>query len=980
MKRHFALRRRPACDRHCPLVITLLLVASLLISAGTASAQASPKARATADQLTLSLMDLHRQYQTASPASRQMLALQLHRAAAKRQQFLTSLMQSNPGEILRVAIPAEVSALMPPSVQALVEKHLQTQGELELLVEDQKDTARLHHYLKTSNGKLELQFANHRPANLVTGSIIRASGVQLGNALALACCNDSNTNSGTFQVLQGAQFSGTFGAQSTLVMLVNFQDNTSQPFSVSDVSTTLFGAGNSATNWDLENSLQQAWLTGTVVGWYTLPLNASSCPDNNTIATDANAAATAAGINLSNYTHYMYAFPFLSNCYGWLGLATVGGNPAEVWINGQPTLKIVTHEMGHNFGLYHSHSLSCGSTRTLCSDPTISEYGDVIDTMGNPSYGHFSAFQKERLGWLNYGSSPPITLVQSSGSYTIGPYENQDTTPKALKILKSTDPNSGAKTWYYVQSRQAVGFDSFLSNDPNVLNGVLVHIGTDNDGNSNDLLNMAPSLNNFYYSALDAGQTFIDPDAGVTMQTLSADTTGATVSVTFGTPTCQHFNPTISISPDQSQTVAAGTTVTYTVSVLNNDNAGCSATTFNLTDAIPPGWSASYGSNSLTLAYGTSGSSPIQVTSPNNASTGTYTFTVTATNSVVPSLNASTTANYNLNTAPCIHANPTVSFSPVTQTVQAGTAALYVLGVTNNDNASCNSSTFTLNDSVPGGWTAILGIPSLTISPGRNASTSLQVTSPGDAPAGTYSVAGSATSTTDSSLTGSAAASYVIPGACTRANPTVSMSPSQSPPVSPGTPVNFTVNVTDNDNSACPTTNFNLIANLLNGWTGTWSNSTLSLSPGGSGSATLTVTSPSTAANGSYTVGATATDASATSYYGSANATYVISTPSTTISITTNSGTYQAGQTVGFTVTVTSGGNPVAGTGVYVAITSPNGNTTTISGTTGKNGVASLSYTLKRQAPTGTYQAQAGLGGKGKGASGPTASTSFSVQ
>src|SRR5215470_10049378 len=104
----------------------------------------------------------------------------------------------------------------------------------------------------------------------------------------------------------------TFGQQNTLVILVNFQDNTSQPFSVSDVSSSIFGPGSSATNWDLENSLQQTWLTGSVVGWYTLPLSAANCPDTNTIASDANAAATAAGVSLSGYTHLMYAFPFLS--------------------------------------------------------------------------------------------------------------------------------------------------------------------------------------------------------------------------------------------------------------------------------------------------------------------------------------------------------------------------------------------------------------------------------------------------------------------------------------------------------------------------------------------------------------------------------------------------------------------------------------------------------------------------------------------
>jgi hypothetical protein len=33
----------------------------------------------------------------------------------------------------------------------------------------------------------------------------------------------------------------------------------------------------------------------------------------------------------------------------------------------------------------------------------------------------------------------------------------------ALKIVKSTNSTTGQRTWYYIESRQAIGFDSFLS-------------------------------------------------------------------------------------------------------------------------------------------------------------------------------------------------------------------------------------------------------------------------------------------------------------------------------------------------------------------------------------------------------------------------------------------------------------------------------------------------------------------------------------
>ena len=68
--------------------------------------------------------------------------------------------------------------------------------------------------------------------------------------------------------------------------------------------------------------------------------------------------------------------------------------------------------MGHNFGLYHSHSLDCGSVALAGSGCAVDEYGDVFDMMGGGNdTPHFNAFQKEQLGWLNAGVSPPLTTV-----------------------------------------------------------------------------------------------------------------------------------------------------------------------------------------------------------------------------------------------------------------------------------------------------------------------------------------------------------------------------------------------------------------------------------------------------------------------------------------------------------------------------------------------------------------------------------------
>src|SRR5262249_52947917 len=138
--------------------------------------------------------------------------------------------------------------------------------------------------------------------------------------------------------------------------------------------------------------------------------------------------------------------------------------------------------------------------------------------------------QKERLGWLNYGSSPPIQTVTTSGTYWIDAYETAGSAAKGLKVLKSTDPVTGNKTWYYLEHRTGTGFDSFLSNY-GVQNGVAVHTGTEGNGTDVYLLDMSPATMNWYDAGLNPGQSFTDSTAGVTITTLSADNTGASVQV-----------------------------------------------------------------------------------------------------------------------------------------------------------------------------------------------------------------------------------------------------------------------------------------------------------------------------------------------------------------------------------------------------------------------------------------------------------------
>lgn len=567
---------------------------------------------------------------------------------------------------------AQTSTTTPATAQT--GQQVQLEGQIEIVHQDfANGKGKFVYTLTQADGtRTPLHFAKGAPTHLLTGDHVRVTGqMSSGGVLLYSGANANKTGGGsggggggssctadsgtTCSTTSSIPVPNTFGAQSVLVILVNFQDDAIQPFTTADVQNAVF---NTANSFFAENSYQQTSLTGQVVGWYTVPDSVTSC-NLSQIATDGQNAAAAAGVNLASYTRYLYFFPYNAVC-GFSGASQVGGSPSLTWINGTLAPYVVQHEIGHAFGLWHAHLFDCGTSATICSSPNIVEYGDPMDTMGTAqtASADYNSFQKERLGWLNYGASPSIQTVTSSGTYTIYPYELASSGPNALKVLKSTDPTTGAKTWYYLEARQATGFDSFLSNSfyytQNETTGVLFHLGTDGDGNSSDLLDMTPStptVSGWFDMSLATGQSFQDSAAGVTFASTTASSSGATVQITLNGSSCTATNPTVSASPTASQYVTSGTPVSFTITVKDNDAASCSAATFNLASTLPSGWIGSWSASSLSLSPGKSASATLTVTSPVGTADGSYNVGVSATNSSAGST-GSAAASYVINTAP----------------------------------------------------------------------------------------------------------------------------------------------------------------------------------------------------------------------------------------------------------------------------------------------------------------------------------------
>jgi hypothetical protein len=614
------------------------------------------------------------------------------------------------GPVLADALYAQVGPAggLPP--QAAPQAEAQFEGELEVHYEDSATGSRLVHVLRIGNQRLEMVFEDGEHPGLPHGTPVRARGRLTNNTLSL--------RSGTDDVQALALASTTtFGEQRTLVMLINFQDNTSTPYTWSAAHATTF---QTTSDFYRESSYGQTWLTGDVVGWFTIPMTSGTC-DYYKIATLAEQAAADSGVNVSQYNRRVIAFPKISAC-GWWGLGNVGGSVTRSWVNGSFALQVLAHELGHNFGDYHSNSRPCSSSG--CS---TANYGDTHDIMGNKSTGHMNAFQKERLGWLNYGSSPPAEIVTSSGAYTIDTMSVPGSSSKALKVLKSVD-GSGRRTWYYLETRAKSGFDG------GVAPGVLLHTGSEATGDSSFLIDLAPTTTS-WDGILDVGQFFTDTTAGVSFRTLAVGAAAATVEVTFAGDTaapCTTRAPRVSLSPSALQVIDPGQSVAYSLTVINDDDAGCAVTEFGLAAAAPSGWTAFIDRPSVTVSPGTSGIAVLTVT-PAAGATGTSTVTVSASRVGSTGPGGSTSASISVNTESGGDVSGPIEVSLSIASHRNGSHQLSAIVLSGGSPVSGAALTFRVTD--PKG-----GVRTLSATSGSDGEGSVQVKPKGKDPKGTYQV------------------------------------------------------------------------------------------------------------------------------------------------------------------------------------------------------------------------------------------------
>ncbi|HEX7473045.1 MAG TPA: hypothetical protein VF323_08165, partial [Candidatus Limnocylindrales bacterium] len=362
------------------------------------------------------------------------------------------------------------------------------------------------------------------------------NGVDVPDDPATAATAAATTTAGaaaTDPQLRPDVLAATATPVSVAVILLNFSNDATQPVSPAAANGIMFSNANSVAKFFAEESRGAVSITGHVYGWYTIAATDAGCA-YGTWQSQAQAAAQAAGVNFGAFDHVVFAWPFASSC-GWAGMGYMPG--PTTWNNGYFNLRVLAHELSHNFGTNHASTLQCTQGATvvaLSATCTYNEYGDPFSVMGSGNTYHNDGEQLGELGWLQAGE---VVTVLPGGTYRLTPLLGSPA--GSLKVLRVVR-ESGSSFFLDVRATFGPYFDTFAAGSPAVT-GVMIRLSADAgtpiwSPTNTKLIDTTPDTGTYSDAALAVGQTLTDPVSGISIATLSVDPSGATVRVTESVP------------------------------------------------------------------------------------------------------------------------------------------------------------------------------------------------------------------------------------------------------------------------------------------------------------------------------------------------------------------------------------------------------------------------------------------------------------
>ncbi|MCX6815964.1 MAG: Ig-like domain-containing protein, partial [Candidatus Aenigmarchaeota archaeon] len=370
-------------------------------------------------------------------------------------------------------------------------------------------TSRNEYYVNTGTERVKIEPPADMP-QLMSGSTVRIQGTRVANTL-------SAVTSRNIQVIQSVT-PGVSGEQKVLVILAKYDDDTTV-FDVNQARDIVF---NHVNDFYTRNSYDKIYLTGNVVGPITIAKTATTRIDDFYGFMLRALEEASKQVNLHSYQRIVIGsqfccFAFLNKLYIPTPQGTIYASATWVGYMNYGEYTMVTHEMGHEFGLFHANRLQSCDIRNTDADANACydvQYGDNFDTMGANNAQYLNTPHKEILGWLSSGD----IITSTSGSYTLGPLETSNNKPKAVKI-----PIDGKSYYYYVEYRKD-------------LSGVLIHAAPlyESGGGGGGDTHLLPIVNSQYgYDndyILKAGQKFADKnDIQISVSNINTDS--ATVEI-----------------------------------------------------------------------------------------------------------------------------------------------------------------------------------------------------------------------------------------------------------------------------------------------------------------------------------------------------------------------------------------------------------------------------------------------------------------
>jgi hypothetical protein len=350
------------------------------------------------------------------------------------------------------------------------------------------------------------------------------------------------------------------GRKSVLIIRVDFSDLPEDPGGGTYTDSYVQNLSDrELTPYFQESSYGITDLTNTVTPVFRMPASAALYATNLgswQLHLDAAAAASAT-YAVTNFDRVVVLFSWLGSfsdsqiTYG--GMAEVGGT--RVWVNGEFDFRVMAHELGHTYGLWHGNLWQVSDGDPVSPSGQNQEYGDDFDTMGanfaNDVRTDFNPWFKSRLNWIR---DEQVLTVTSNGIYRVNRFDHVASSGRlALKVIKDSTRN------YWISCRRKFTSNAAMQNGAYLVWGY-------NENQGSHLLDMNTPGSGVQDAALLIGNSFSDPIAGVTFQPVGEG--GSTpneyldIQVTFGPP--PDTSPAFIAHPT-NQTVAIGQTALFSI-------------------------------------------------------------------------------------------------------------------------------------------------------------------------------------------------------------------------------------------------------------------------------------------------------------------------------------------------------------------------------------------------------------------------------